>query len=271
MLKISLITATLGRVKEVKELLDSLVIQTYKDFELIIVDQNEHFELEGLIKNYQDKIEIKYIRSGIKGLSFNRNIGIKSCSGEIIAFPDDDCFYSDNLLNEVTLAFNSSNAKLALVEAADPLTQEIYIPYTETVNRKNIMKHSLSCNIFIRNKNYFFDETIGVGTYFSSGEETDFLWEQMKEEDNILFIKGAFMYHLKGGYNAFSFNKAYKYGLGFGAIFKKEIFHRKNYSYIFMYIIYLFRSLGGVLLRKNKKMYLGTLLGRIIGFIKYRA
>ena len=43
-MRFSLITATLGRVEEVRCLCVSLSKQTFKDFELYIVDQNEHHE-----------------------------------------------------------------------------------------------------------------------------------------------------------------------------------------------------------------------------------
>ena len=104
-MKISLVTATLGRVDEINILLDSLVKQTYKNFELIIVDQNEHYKVQNIVDRYTNILSIKYIKSSTKGLSYNRNIGIKECSGDIIGFPDDDCYYSENLLEEIVYTF----------------------------------------------------------------------------------------------------------------------------------------------------------------------
>lgn len=270
-MKISLIMATLGRTKEIYNFLNSLSSQIYKNFELIVVDQNEHYEVKNIIDKYSNKIDIKYIRSNIKGLSLNRNLGLKYCRGDIVAFPDDDCFYSNNVLEEVYKAFVNKDTKLALIEAVDPITNEIYIPYSSNILRKNVIKYSLSCNIFLlHDSNYLFDEKLGVGSYFSSGEETDYLWQQLSQKDKIVFIQGAYMYHLKGGYKALSFEKSYRYGLGFGAIFKKDICLRNNYSNIVLFCKYLLRSIGGILISKHKKMYIGTLLGRIVGFIKYR-
>ena len=126
-MKISLVTATLGRVDEINILLDSLVKQTYKNFELIIVDQNEHYKVQNIVDRYTNILNIKYIRSSTKGLSYNRNVGIKECSGDIIGFPDDDCYYSDNLLEEIVYTFKEKKNKITLVEAYDSITKNIFI------------------------------------------------------------------------------------------------------------------------------------------------
>ena len=66
------------------------------------------------------------------------------------------------------------------------------------------------------------------------------------------------------------FNHAYSYGLGFGALFKKEILGRKHYTYFIMYLKYLIRSIGGIVLSSNKKFYWGSLKGRIKGFLLFK-
>lgn len=65
----SLILCTLNRVEEVAEFFQSLVIQTFKDFECIVVDQNEDDRLDSIIKEYSDKITIKHIKSIKKDLA----------------------------------------------------------------------------------------------------------------------------------------------------------------------------------------------------------
>ena len=102
---ISLITATYGRTEEVRTLLGSLARQSYKDFEFILVDQNPHFILREMVAEYASRLTIQYIRSEAKGLSLNRNIGLDYSRGEIVAFPDDDCFYEEDVLEKVIDVF----------------------------------------------------------------------------------------------------------------------------------------------------------------------
>lgn len=52
-MKISLIMATLGREVEVEVFLNSLSRQTMQDFELIVVDQNNHDKVKNLCDQYQ--------------------------------------------------------------------------------------------------------------------------------------------------------------------------------------------------------------------------
>ena len=99
-MKFSLILCTLGQIWLIRKNLDSIVKQSYKNLELIIVDQNDNDVLSSILKDYDDKIFIKHIKSE-KGLSKSRNIGISVAEGDIIAFPDDDCEYKIDTLQNV--------------------------------------------------------------------------------------------------------------------------------------------------------------------------
>ena len=269
-MKISLVTATLGRVDEINILLDSLVKQTYKNFELIIVDQNEHYKVQNIVDRYTNILNIKYIRSSTKGLSYNRNVGIKECSGDIIGFPDDDCYYSDNLLEEIVYTFKEKKNKITLVEAYDSITKNIFISKTDVVSRKSLFKYAISFNLFvIFDKMKLFDERLGVGTFFSSGEETDYIWQLLDKKDIAIFAKKAKVFHPQNAASN-NYERAYSYGLGFGALFKKEILGRKHYTYFIMYLKYLIRCIGGIVLSSNKKFYWGSLKGRIKGFLLFK-
>lgn len=268
---ISLVTATFGRVEEVQTLLNSLLSQTYKKFELIIIDQNNHDKLKNIIDRF-DTLDIKYIKSSIKGLSYNRNLGLKIAKGDIIGFPDDDCFYSSNVLEEVDFFFNSKNeCQLYILEAKDPITNKPFIQkYNGKVNRSNTLKYCCSINFFVRNKNILFDENLGVGSYWGSGEESDFLWNYLKKNDFGLFLPNACVYHLYYPIETISKERLYTYALGFGALFKKEIIYRRNFNYIFLFLYSLLRSLGGFIISRQKKSYYLTLKGRICGFINFK-
>ena len=68
-MKVSLIMPTINVTKELDLFLKSLTEQIYKNFELIIIDQNAGNEAFEIVKKYEDDFEIKYIKSEQAGLS----------------------------------------------------------------------------------------------------------------------------------------------------------------------------------------------------------
>ena len=84
---VSLIVATRGRTEELKRLLDSLLVQTYQVFEVIIVDQNEDDRLVSLVLQFAGRLTIRHVRSGIYGKSAANNVVLGCAKGISSGFP----------------------------------------------------------------------------------------------------------------------------------------------------------------------------------------
>jgi len=78
----------------------SIAAQQYNDIEVIFADQNNDDRLNPILAQYRLLFPILHLRSQ-KGLSRSRNEALAFAQGEIICFPDDDCWYPPNLLIEV--------------------------------------------------------------------------------------------------------------------------------------------------------------------------
>ena len=103
---VSVIIPTYNRAHLVGRAIQSVLDQTYKDFELIVVDDGSNDNTEYIIKEFQKKDErIKYVAyKKNKGGSAARNAGIKSSKGEYIAFLDsDDEWLSEKLEKQIRL------------------------------------------------------------------------------------------------------------------------------------------------------------------------
>lgn len=87
--KISVIMPTLNAEKYLKKAIDSILNQTFKNFEFIIIDDNSTDNTIKIIKNYKDK-RIKLIKGKNKGIASALNLGIKHSKGEYIARMDAD-------------------------------------------------------------------------------------------------------------------------------------------------------------------------------------
>ena len=98
--KVSIIITTYNRQELLKETIDSILAQTFSDFELIIIDNYSKFDFPGFINLFKDR-RIKAFLNNNNGLiAINRNFGISLASGTYIAFCDDDDLWESNKLEQ---------------------------------------------------------------------------------------------------------------------------------------------------------------------------
>jgi glycosyltransferase involved in cell wall biosynthesis len=102
---ISLILATKDRTAELARFLRSLGRQTHAEHELIVVDQNPDDRLLPVLRAHPGMTIRRLVAEA--GLSRARNLGLAAARGQVIAFPDDDCWYAPDLLQKVTGYFES--------------------------------------------------------------------------------------------------------------------------------------------------------------------
>lgn len=279
--KISLVMATLGREVEVRNFIESLLMQSYKNYELIIVDQNDKDFVKKIFHEYREKMDIVYIYSEKRGLSLARNLGLKYASGDIIAFPDDDCQYSNGMLEKIIDRFEKENIDIVTFKSIDKISKadsnNKWESTAQEVNIFNIFKTSISYTIFIKIKNIKdinFDEKLGVGACFGSAEESDMLSSLLIKSYKSKYYPSIFAYHPS---KIEVSDRYFDYALGMGAFVKKEIIYKKNHKYFFKGLKYiLIRPVGGLIISlftfkiESVKRYRGVLVGRILGFIKYK-
>lgn len=110
-IKISVIMPIYNRIDLAIESIKSVIAQTHKCFELIIVDDGSEDDVSRLIEECNKDSRIKYIRKENAGPAAARNLGIKHASGQYIAFIDSDDLFYDNKL-EVQLKFMEDNSLL---------------------------------------------------------------------------------------------------------------------------------------------------------------
>ncbi|MDY3874181.1 MAG: glycosyltransferase family A protein [Megamonas funiformis] len=264
---ISLIMATLGRKIEVENMLESLLCQTYKNFEVIIVDQNRPEFLNEIIKKYSNKLKIKHINITEKGLSRARNIGLKYIEGEYIGFPDDDCIYQNDTLKTLVEIFKDNNIDVVTGSIVRDLKKTTGNDIKK-VNIYDVWLKGISYTMFFK-KNVIkkigdFDEVLGVGsgTIYGSGEETDFLIRAIENNFLVWNTNKIMIYHPDENFNNEKITqKAYFYSKGRMYVLKK---HKYNSIFIFINKIYpLIKIIRYFYCKKKVKFYWSQFLGRI--------
>jgi glycosyltransferase involved in cell wall biosynthesis len=85
---VSVINPTYNRAQWLREAVDSVLAQEYKDFELIVVDDGSTDETTPLLQEYGGSLRV--LRQPNRGVSAARNAGIAEAAGNLIAFLDSD-------------------------------------------------------------------------------------------------------------------------------------------------------------------------------------
>ena len=107
-MNISVVIPTYNRVELLKRSIDSVINQTIKPFEIIIVDDGSNDGTEAMVKKNYDSL--KLIKQKNKGVSAARNSGIKASSGEWICFLDSDDEWKNNKLEKQITAVAKNSA-----------------------------------------------------------------------------------------------------------------------------------------------------------------
>lgn len=231
-MRFSLILATRGRTEELSRFLVSLGAQTFRNFHLIVVDQNEDARLVPILATYLEKFPIQHIRSN-PGLSRARNAALPYATGEIVAFPDDDCAYPPSLLARVSSLFARMPDVDGIVgRGIDEQGRGIlrYPPDPGNVARSNLRAASFA--LFLRRELVQcvgqFDESLGLGsgTPWQAAEETDYCLRALGAGHRIFYDPSFVIQHpypLRNGY-APVLQRAFDYGAANGHVLRRHGF-----------------------------------------------
>lgn len=174
---VSIIVPTYNRKDFLPINLKSLLNQTYKNIEIIVV--NDHGEdVSNIINGFNDN-RIKYIVNEKNlGLAGSRNVGIKQSNGKWISMIDDDDGATEIFVESMLRVLYEKNYKIAYCDSVrlhqkkndDGTFQTVWrdIPYSHDFNRDLLLVMNISpVNCFMINRECFnhvpqFDETVSV-------------------------------------------------------------------------------------------------------------
>jgi len=108
-MRYSVIIPVYNRPEEVDELLHSLTKQTYKSFEVVIVEDGSDQPAEHIVEKYTDQLDISYYFKENSGQGFSRNYGFKRANGDYFVVFDSDCIIPDHYFESVNKQLEESN------------------------------------------------------------------------------------------------------------------------------------------------------------------
>jgi glycosyltransferase involved in cell wall biosynthesis len=151
------------------DLLRTIEIQTFKDFEVVISDHSKDDYLLPKIKEFEDKFDIKYYRNeNDRGNSpANMNNAISKCSGEIVKIMfQDDFFYDDEALEKIYYALSDSDRMWLLngtnhtKDDGNSFYWDLYPKFNDDLLKGVNTISSPSVVAFKRQSEVIFDETL---------------------------------------------------------------------------------------------------------------
>ena len=278
-MKYSLLLSTCNRADMLHRCMDSLKNIDFDDYEVIVVDQSD-IEDDLFSSVYLDS-NIKYFKLNNRGLSRNRNFGVRQSIGDYICIIDDDAIYPKDYLKNVDASVVSNSYPTILCgKIIDPDTNKAFaVSEDSDVGWENANKLCSSPGMVINRKFLIdnpFDERLGVGAEFGSGEESDIMFCALSKGMKIVFTNNYYVNHHVDNNNVLNDDKRLKsYAKGYGAMVYK-MFHCYSKFWGFCYFVKatIINYIIGLLLflsnkLKSREMRMGAHY-RFIGFIQYR-
>lgn len=188
---VSVIIPTYNRWPMLGEAIDSVLVQSFRDFELMIVDDGSSDETTVELGRYGSRL--KWIRQERRGVAAARNKGARHATGRYLAFLDSDDLWCEKKL-ESQVAFMAANPAVQICQ-----TEEIWIRNGVRVNPKarhrkpsgDIFRRSLELCLVspsaVMMTRSLFEKVRGFDESMTVCEDYD-LWLRVASEHSVLLI-----------------------------------------------------------------------------------
>ncbi|MDD2801202.1 MAG: glycosyltransferase family 2 protein [Methylococcales bacterium] len=282
-MKVSLVLATLGRDLEVADFLKSLLLQTYKNFELIIIDQNKDGKIDAIVELFNSNLDVQHIKVDFTGNARARDYGINFAQGRIIAFPDDDCAYDKDVLAKVVAEFSSRENLSILVAGSYDLASSnfsigVNSPKAHYFSRFSMMGVEFT-QFFDRNridgKQLHLDHDFGIGSKYSGAEGFEMLYRLLRDGNIAFYTPDIKIYHPDKDHYKLGTGRMLMYSTGIGAYIRKFANQRDVFIWYYiirkMFIAPILKMLLALVLFNPKKLAYSfyNLVGIWRGFLAY--
>lgn len=198
--KVSVIIPTYNREEYISDTVQSVLDQSYRDFEIIVIDDGSTDNTAEKLEKYNSKI--KLIRQKNSERAVSRNNGIKNSSGKYIAFLDsDDKWVPNKLEKQIKILDNKSqfilvySACLRMNETSNVIksAKRQLDGYSGNVFEKLLLRNFIVSPTPIIRRDYF-EKTAGFQTKYIPYEDWE-LWLRFSLLGNFYFIEEPLAYY----------------------------------------------------------------------------
>ena len=220
---VSVIVPTFNRKSLLEECVESLMVQDYPDYEVIVVDDGSTDGTGELLINLSRKYSVLSSFSQKNGGSYAaRNLGIKKSNGGIICFTDDDCRVDPDWINNLIKHFDDDEIGGVggkIIPSAPTTYIEEYSQRNIPLNYPKKIEYIATCNAAYRKD--LLDIVGGFDINFRSGGDRDMSTQILMTCHKIVYEPDAII-HYRYRSNLHDFLKQwYLYGKGTAILNKK--------------------------------------------------
>ena len=189
MQKVSIIMSVYNGEKHLRESVDSILNQTFKDFEFIIINDGSKDQSKDILESYKDE-RIKLIHHKNMGLTKSLNIGIANAKGKYIARQDADDISEPERL-KTQFDFMEANPGLGLIGSQFKIIKEngeiagsISLPLEDKIIKEMLIEMNQFCHVSVMIRREVLDKVGLYREYFKYAQDYD-LWLRISEQYEV--------------------------------------------------------------------------------------
>ncbi|MBE9224825.1 glycosyltransferase family 2 protein [Phormidium sp. LEGE 05292] len=176
--EISIILCTYNREQHLDNSIKSVINQTFKDWELVVVDDGSQDNTFEIVNTYlQNFRNIRYLKHQNRKLAYSKNVGIQASFGKYITFIDSDDMYKPEHLHS-RIEYMKAHPEVNLIQGGFEVQGDIWVAdYYRPGEKISVYECVLGPTFFGKRQVFF--ELKGFCN-IAYGEDTDF-WERAEK------------------------------------------------------------------------------------------
>lgn len=203
--KLSIIVPVYKVEPYIHKCVDSILNQTFTDFELILVDDGSPDNCGKICDEYAQKDErVRVIHKENGGVSSARNLGVDESAGEYISFIDPDDWIDEEMYSEVVLYMENNEIDILCIDVCEVRESKSFVrnKFDENLffNRKDALTKILIDEIDNSPCNKVYKKLVWEGVRFPVGrrfEDVATIYKTFYNSNKVGYMKKAFYYYLK--------------------------------------------------------------------------
>jgi glycosyltransferase involved in cell wall biosynthesis len=204
---LSVLIPTRNRPQKARRAVDSVLANSFGDFELIVVDQSTDRLTQEALYSIHDP-RLRYISTDTVGAAISRNIAIRAARADTVVFTDDDCVCERDWLTSILAEYAAEPTALGIFGRVVPYgnfsdkrgilgqSGDMFCPAVQTSLKRAVFEapaiphlvlgggNNMSFRKELFRKIGLFHETLGPGSRIGTGEDTEMsyriLWHRCK-------------------------------------------------------------------------------------------